>query len=324
MRIAIIGAGAWGTSVALSSFRAGHEVTLITKCERDAIEINTDHENLTFFPGIRIPEEITVTHKYDALTTCEVLFLICPSAAIDDVCQHVKAIGFSEKTPILSFCKGLPGDHWELPSMYIERNFPRNRFGVLSGPSYAKEVALGYPTRLVLASKDFCCRGLPLSFQNMALLYSDDVVGVELGGCLKNIYAIGAGMLDGLKLGDNAKCAYLTMCLEEMMNLGKALGAKRETFLLPSGIGDLLATCSGSWSRNRTFGETLTQHNNPQEVFDQSVAAIEGYRSTKTFHHIFKENAIQAPIVNVLYDILYSGKYDSRQSIEELLRKAIF
>jgi glycerol-3-phosphate dehydrogenase (NAD(P)+) len=316
MNVSIIGAGAWGTAVALSSFRAGHAVTLITKSETDASEINTNHENLTFLPGIKIPEEIAATHRYDSIRSCDVLFLICPSAAIDDVCRHIKAENFPTSTPIVSFCKGLPSSAWELTSGYVRRHFPNNVFGVLSGPSYAREVALNLQTQLVLASENDDCKNLGITFSNMSIAYDTDIVGVELGGCLKNIYAIGAGICDGLKLGDNAKCAYITSCLREMVHLGTSLGAQKQTFFGPSGLGDLLLTCSGSWSRNRTFGETITQNRNPQEIISQSVAAVEGYRSAEIFYNIFKEKAIDAPIVNALYRILY----DSIGSIEEVQR----
>ncbi|MDR1590792.1 MAG: NAD(P)H-dependent glycerol-3-phosphate dehydrogenase [Puniceicoccales bacterium] len=316
MNISIIGAGAWGTAVALSSFRAGHAVTLITKSDADADEINTNHENLTFFPGIKIPEELGATHRYDSISRCDILFLICPSAAIDDVCSHIKAEKISISAPVISFCKGLPGSTWELPSMYIRRHFPKNIFGVLSGPSYAREVALDFQTQLVLASENNCCKDLGITFNNMAILYDTDIIGVELGGCLKNIYAIGAGICDGLKLGDNAKCAYIISCLREMVHIGTNLGAQKQTFFGPSGLGDLLLTCSGSWSRNRTFGETITQNRNPQEIISESIAAVEGYRSTKIFYNIFKEKAIITPIVNTLYRILY----DPITSLEEMKR----
>ena len=322
MNISIIGAGAWGTAVALSSFRAGHNLTLITKCQQDAEEINADHENVTFFPGIKIPQEITVTHLYDSIKTADVLFLICPSAAIEDVCTHID--GLPESTPIISFCKGLPVNYWKLPSMYISEHFPKNNFGVISGPSYAREVALGFPTRLVLASKDYCCKNLPISFSNMSIIYSDDVIGVELGGCLKNIYAIGAGIFDGLKLGENSKCSYLTACIHEMISIGSALGAHADSFFGPSGIGDLLATCTGPWSRNRTFGESITQDYNPQKLFNQSVAAIEGYRSAKTFHNIFEEKAIKAPIVDAIYEILYTNNCQNTADMKAKLLASVF
>jgi glycerol-3-phosphate dehydrogenase (NAD(P)+) len=314
MNISIVGAGAWGTAVALSSFRAGHRITLITKSEADADEINTHHENLTFFSGIPIPEAIEATHRYDSIRRCDILFLICPSAAIDDVCGHIKAENFPRATPIISFCKGLPGTNWELPSMYIRRHFPENIFGVLSGPSYAREVAQDYRTQLVLASENNCCQNLGISFSNMAIIYHSDIIGVELGGCLKNIYAIGAGICDGLKSGDNTKCAYITACLREMGYLGIGLGAREQTFFGASGLGDLLLTCTGHWSRNRTFGEMITQNNNPQEIISRSVSAVEGYRSVEIFHNIFKGKAMDAPIVNALYHILY----ESVTSLEEM------
>jgi glycerol-3-phosphate dehydrogenase (NAD(P)+) len=323
VKIAIIGAGAWGTAVALSSFYGGHSVTLIAKSQQDADEINAHHENLTFFPGIKIPENIAATHEYASLESCDAVFLICPSSAIDDVCANIRAQGLKTSVPIFSLCKGLPGSTWEPPSMFIGRHFPRNPFGVLSGPSYAREVALGLPTKLVLASAHNGCKNIPISFKNMAIEYADDVIGVELGGCLKNIYAIGAGVFDGLRLGDNAKCSYITACLQEMMCVGRALGARESTFEGPSGLGDLLATCSGSWSRNRTFGENIAHNENPQEFVGHSVAAIEGYRSAKTFHHILREKGIGAPIIGAVYGILY-GQNFSPEGMRETLLQAVF
>jgi glycerol-3-phosphate dehydrogenase (NAD(P)+) len=323
MNISIVGAGAWGTAVALNSFRAGHAVTLITKSEADADEINGNHENLTFFPGIKIPEAIKATHRYDPICSCDILYLVCPSAAIDDVCEHVKSVNLPTSIPIISFCKGLPGAIWELPSMYIRRHFPQNIFGVLSGPSYAREVAQYLPTKLVLASENNYCKNLGIGFHNMAIVYDGDVVGVELGGCLKNIYAIGAGICDGLKLGDNAKCAYITSCLHEMVHIGVSLEAKEQTFFGPSGLADLLLTCSGSWSRNRTFGEMITQDNDPQKIIGQSTAAVEGYRSTKIFHNIFTEKTIDAPIANALYCILYES-VSSLETMRTILFSSVF
>ncbi|MDR2807154.1 MAG: NAD(P)H-dependent glycerol-3-phosphate dehydrogenase [Puniceicoccales bacterium] len=322
MKISIIGAGAWGTAVALSSFYPGHAITLITKSKQDAEEINTHHENITFFPGIKIPEAISVTHQYSSLASCDVLFLICPSNAIDDVCARVKTYALPTSTPIFSFCKGLPGAQWEPPSMYIHRHFPSHPFAVLSGPSYAREVALGLPTKLVLASANHCCRDIPISFNNMTIEYTTDVIGVELGGCLKNVYAIGAGIFDGFRFGDNAKCSYITVCLHEMIAIGQKLGAEESTFFGPSGLGDLLATCSGNWSRNRAFGEKIAQNNNPKDIIDDSVAAIEGYRSARTFYNIFQEKMISAPILEGLYHILYGQL--SRDLMQTTLLETVF
>lgn len=319
MDISIIGAGAWGTAVALSALEAGHRISLITKNQDDADLINKHHENVTFFPGISIPEEISVTASYDSLKTCDALFLICPSAAVESVCENIKLNQLNPDAPIFSFCKGLPGSTWELPSMFINKHFPDARFGVFSGPSYAKEVARGLPTKLTLGSKNNCLQDFPVSFGNMGIYYCDDVVGVELGGCLKNIFAIGAGIVDGLQLGDNAKSSYIATALQEMVDIGENLGAKKDTFFGPSGLGDLLATCTGSWSRNRTFGETITKNSNIQEIFNSSVSAIEGYRSTKTFYNILKERNIQAKLVNVIYDILYGDALTVQQLKDKLL-----
>ena len=323
MDISIIGAGAWGTAVALSAFSAKHRITLITRTEEDADLINKHHENVTFFPGVKIPEEISVTASYESLATCDALFLICPSAAVEAVCENIKKNKLNPEAPIFSFCKGLPGSTWELPSMFVKKHFPNTKFGVFSGPSYAKEVAIGLPTKLTLGSENNCLQDFPISFGNMGIHYCEDVVGVELGGCLKNIFAIGAGIVDGLKLGDNAKSSYIATALQEMVHIGNNLGANSDTFFGPSGLGDLLATCTGSWSRNRTFGETITQNSNIQEIFNSSVAAIEGYRSAKTFYKILNERNIEVRLVNVIYDILY-GEPLSADQIKEKLLSEIF
>ena len=323
MNISIIGAGAWGTAVALSSLRAGHRVTLITKNQADADEINTFHENITFFPGIRVPSEIVVTHSYDSLASCDSLYLICPSAAIENVCTNIKQNKLNPKAVIFSFCKGLPGSTWELPSMFIKRHFPNIPFGVVSGPSYAKEVALDLPTKLSLGSNDSQLKNFPISFSNMGIEFCDDVIGIELGGCLKNVYAIGAGMIDGLKLGDNAKSSYISIALQEIISIGKQLGAKESTFFGPSGLGDLLATCSGTWSRNRSFGEKITENNDPQSIFNSSVSAIEGYRSAKTFHDIFQTKNISTKLLELIYQILYE-KTPSKEEIKSKILSNIF
>jgi glycerol-3-phosphate dehydrogenase (NAD(P)+) len=206
-------------------------------------------------------------------------------------------------------CKGLELESFKVPSEILEESLPGLPCGVLSGPTYASEVAAGQPTAVVLAlPKTLEARRRYLeAFSNTSLrcYLSEDVRGTELGGTLKNVYAIGSGMCDGLQLGDNAKAAYLTRSLNEMLALGTALGGKAETFYGLSGFGDLIATCSGEWSRNRTFGEQVGRGQHAESIINNQKTVVEGYRATDCLHRYCKQGEVDAPILEMIYSVLY-------------------
>ncbi|MGB0744672.1 MAG: NAD(P)H-dependent glycerol-3-phosphate dehydrogenase, partial [Opitutales bacterium] len=197
------------------------------------------------------------------------------------------------------------------PSEILEESLPGLQFGVLSGPTFAGEVAAGKPTAVSLA--------LPKALKNaqyyqeafsnasMRCYLSSDVRGSELGGTLKNIYAIGAGMCDGLELGDNAKAAYLTRSLNELLRVGTAMGGNSETFHGLSGFGDLIATCSGEWSRNRTFGQHVGQGKTAESIIGKQKTVVEGYRATKCVKQYCEQEKIDAPILSTIHAVLYQG-----------------
>ncbi|MDR0444853.1 MAG: NAD(P)-dependent glycerol-3-phosphate dehydrogenase [Puniceicoccales bacterium] len=317
MKIAVVGAGAWGTAVGILCAKAQHSVTFITQFEEQALALQRLGENAEFLPEIPVPPEIVATADYGALSAQECIFLACPSKALPDVCQQLSHCALNTEACFISLCKGLQPDRLALPSdVFRSFQFP-HIFAVLSGPTHARDVALGKPTAVVLASEsESIARHLQkqLQWSTVRIYRSQDVYGVELAGCLKNVYAIGAGISDGLGYSDNGKCAYIACVLKEMTSIGQALGGQKKTFAGFSGLGDLMATCVGSWSRNRQFGQDWVRNQRPPEA----ATTVEGYSATQSFYKICQQKHIQAPVLETIYEILYK-KLSVKDAIHRLL-----
>lgn len=315
MNFAIIGAGAWGTAVAIHLTRLNHTVTLVPRRFEQALALASTRENSDYLPGIPLPASLQLGHELTpVLMEADVTLLACPSQALRETCERVRQnLGLATQLKlVVSLVKGLElGSHLR-PSEVITSVLPQVAVGVLSGPTNAAEVARGRPAAMVLAASKpdaFLAEvQAALSGPTLRVYTSDDVAGVEFGGCLKNVYAIAAGCCDGLKLGDNAKAALLTRALAEMVRVGVALGAKAETFYGLGGFGDLVATCTGAWSRNRTFGQRLGEGAKAVDLLAGSKAVVEGYRTTESFYGLCQERGIDAPILAESYRILYEGK----------------
>jgi len=315
MNFVIIGAGAWGTAFAIHLSRLNHTVTLVPRRFEQALAIASTRENADYLPGISLPLSIQIGHELTpVLMEAEVVILACPSQALRETCERVRAhLGLATQLKlVVSLAKGLElGTHLR-PSEVIASVLPQITAGSLSGPTNAAEVALGKPAAMVLAttkSDAFLAHvQTALSGPTLRVYTSDDVAGVEFGGALKNVYAIAAGCSDGLKLGDNTKAALLTRALAEMVRVGLALGAKAETFYGLGGFGDLVATCNGAWSRNRTFGQHLGEGRKAVDLIAASKSVVEGYRTTESFYGLCTERGIEAPILGEIYRILYAGK----------------
>jgi glycerol-3-phosphate dehydrogenase (NAD(P)+) len=249
------------------------------------------------------------------LMEAELVGLACPSQAVRETAARVQASrGLATQLKlVLSLAKGLElGTHLR-PAEVMADVLPGLAVGSLTGPTNAAEVASGKPCAMVLAAQGADAALLAevqaaLSGPTLRVYRSDDVAGVEFGGCLKNVYAIAAGCCDGLKLGDNAKAALLTRALAEMVRVGVALGARPETFYGLGGFGDLVATCTGAWSRNRTFGQRLGEGKTAAELIAASKSVVEGYRTTQSFLELVRERGIDAPILAEIHGILYAGK----------------
>jgi glycerol-3-phosphate dehydrogenase (NAD(P)+) len=314
MNFCILPAGAWGTAMALHLVRQNHTVTLVPRDLEDALEIATSRENRRYFPGFPLPQSLQIgLELLPAVMEAEVVILACPSKFLRSVCRELRAqLGQATALrAIVTLCKGLEQDTNKLPSEVIAEEFPEYARGVLSGPTFASQVAKGDPSAIVLAGSDpevMAKIQAAISGETLRVYTSDDLVGVELGGCLKNVYAVASGMCDGLKLGDNSRAALLTRALHELVRVGETLGGRRETFYGLSGMGDLVLTCNGQESRNRTFGELFAQGVSVEELLTTRQMTVEGYRTAACFHAICREKGIEAPILEQIYRMLYEGQ----------------
>lgn len=326
LKVAICGAGAWGTAMAIHLDREGHVVTLIPRREKQAQAMRERGENATYLPGCPLPPTIGIESALEsALSGSEVVFLGMPSYAFRPWLERLVASDHEgEKRLFVSLAKGLELESGKTPCTLVKDAFPNDWVGSLSGPTFAREVAEGQPAAMTLACESespiVAATQSALSGPSMRIYLSEDLKGVEIGGCLKNVYAIAAGCCQGLALGDNAQAALLTRALAEMVRVGKGLGASAETFYGLSGFGDLVATCHGDWSRNRTFGESIAKGQTAEEIIESQNTAVEGYRTAKSFYELLESKGIEAPILEQVYQILYSGK-SPRAALNDLMSR---
>lgn len=323
MNFAVIGAGAWGTAFAIHLARLNHTVTLVPRRFEQALALASARENAEYLPGISLPASLQIGHELKpVLMEAEVLVVACPSQALRQTCENIRAnLELATQARLaVSLAKGLELSTHKRPCEVINEVLPGLIATSLTGPTNAAEVARGKPAAMVLAaavpsdvgsSEDITpylkTVQAGLSGLTLRVYLGNDVAGAEFGGCLKNIYAIAAGCCDGLKLGDNAKAALLTRALTEMVRVGVALGAQRETFYGLGGFGDLVATCTGDWSRNRTFGQRLGEGKRAADLIAASKSVVEGYRTTKSFYELCQDRGIDAPILTEMHRILYEG-----------------
>lgn len=315
LNFAVIGAGAWGTAIALHLERRGQHTTLVTRRAEHAVSIREHRENRDYLPGIKLPDAIVVTSELrSALVEADVSLIACPSQSLRTWCEQIWGVlhDTSRLQLFLSLTKGLEiGTHLR-PSEVMMQVVPSINCGTLTGPTNAAEVAKGLPAAMVMAAvlvDDFVSQVQALmSGATLRIYLGDDLAGAEYGASLKNIYAIAAGFCDGLKLGDNSKASLLTRSLAEMVRVGQALGANKDTFYGLSGFGDLVATCHGEWSRNREFGEKIGAGKSVAELLEGRKTVVEGHRTTEALHGLCREKGIIAPILGEVYSILYQHK----------------
>ncbi len=315
MNFALLGAGAWGTAFALHLCRLGHTVTLVPRRFEQALALASSRENTDYLPGLPLPPSLQLGHELaPVLMEADAVLLACPSHALRDTCQHLaRSLALATRLQFaVSLVKGLEQETHLRPTEVMSALLPTLVCATLSGPTNAAEVARGLPAAMVLAAPDSgsALRELQaaLSGPSLRVYTSDDVAGVEFGGCLKNIYAIAAGCADGLRLGDNAKAALLTRALTEMVRVGQALGARPETFYGLSGFGDLSATCYGGWSRNREFGQRIGEGASVASLLAGRKTIVEGHRTTQAFAGLCRQRGINAPILLELHAMLYESK----------------
>ncbi|HEY5892160.1 MAG TPA: NAD(P)H-dependent glycerol-3-phosphate dehydrogenase [Chthoniobacterales bacterium] len=310
MKVAVIGAGGWGTALAMLLARNGSEVTLWGRDSGFVRTLESTRENVPYLPGVILPHNIALTSNLGDVSKAPLALIVTPSIAIRSISEKLADIGLSNGTVLLSCTKGIEFDSGKRMTQILSEYFPANPVAVLSGPSHAEEVAREQPTAVVLGASDHDVAvelQRHFSSPNFRAYTSQDVDGIELGGALKNIFAIAAGISDGIGLGDNTKAALVTRALTELIRLGVALGGKRETFQGLSGIGDLMVTCFSRHSRNRRFGERLGRGETLAVIQAGARTVAEGVPTTKSAFQCARREKITTPIIDEMYSILYEG-----------------
>lgn len=320
MKVTILGAGAWGTALGLVLSRNGHAVRLWGHRARHLAELAGARSNERFLPGIPLTGNWSFEPDLDAAVSgAEAVVLAVPSKGFRDVAGHLAGFG----GPVVSVTKGIEFSSGLTMTGILDAVSPGRQVAALSGPSLALEVARGIPTAVVVASRDEAVSRMVQGLfhrPEFRVYRSTDLVGVELGGALKNVIAIAAGVCDGLGYGDNAKAALVTRGKSEMTRLGVACGARPETFAGLSGLGDLVLTCFSKLSRNRGFGESVGHGRPVAEVLAESVSAVEGHPTARSAWALARRLGVDAPILAEVYAMLHEGK-DVRRAVHDLLSR---
>lgn len=322
-RITILGAGNWGTTMALALDRIGHRVTLWEFDSAQAERVAATRQNERFLPGYVIPPSVFITSDLQAaLTDPQICLLAIPMQTSRSVLRNVRML--PRDTVVVSLMKGIERETLARVSEICTaelKDFALERYAAVSGPTIAPEVAAGLPTSAVVASSSPETGGFvqrEFSSRELRLYTSDDVVGVELAGALKNVIALAAGMCDGMGLGVNTKGALLTRGIAEITRLGVALGGLRQTFAGLSGMGDLITTCFSPHSRNRTVGERIGRGATPSDVLRNMVMVAEGVWTARAALDLAQKQGIEMPITAAVCSVLEQHK-DPRAAVSELM-----
>ncbi|MDY0396553.1 NAD(P)H-dependent glycerol-3-phosphate dehydrogenase [Virgibacillus halophilus] len=324
-KIAVLGAGSWGTALSIVLADNGHEVRLWTHRKEQAELINETHKNEKYLE-IMIPEQIKAYDDLKAATDgVTAIVLVVPTKAIREVCHELDGI-LTHSPLLIHASKGIePGSLKRVSQMIDEEMAVYNYedIVVLSGPSHAEEVAKRHPTTVTVASlnEDHASIAQDLFFNEAFRVYtSNDMIGIELGGALKNIIALGAGISDGLGYGDNAKAALITRGLAEITRLGTSLGANPLSFLGLPGVGDLIVTCTSVHSRNWRAGNMLGKGKKLDEILDQMGMVVEGVRTAEAAYKFAKAEGVEMPITSGIYQVLYEDKHP-KEVVEQLMNR---
>lgn len=325
MKIAVIGAGSWGTALGALLADKGESVVMWTRNPEQAASIRETRHNNKYLKDVLLPETLGVTvHLREAVEGAEILILAVASQSVREVLKNM-CRWTHNKQVVVNVSKGIEMHSLKRISEIVTEYMPLNPYCVLSGPSHAEEVAGGMPTTLVSASRSRAVAEMVQdTFSTGALrVYSNpDVAGVELAGSLKNIIAIGAGISDGLGYGDNAKAALITRGITEITRLGLVLGAKTETFAGLAGIGDLIVTCTSGHSRNRRFGMLIGQGMPVPQALEAVGMVVEGYFTTRSAYDLSQRHGIEMPITTELYRIIHEGM-DAREAVTNLMLRSL-
>jgi glycerol-3-phosphate dehydrogenase (NAD(P)+) len=325
-RIAIIGAGSWGTALAVIAARAGHEVQLWSRNQEVVSSINAQHLNPSYLTSVQIPSSVVASNEIDAvLNHAEHVLFAAPSHAARELFTTM-APHLDETAVVVSVAKGIEVETGErISEIFKEVAVASHSFVCLSGPSFASEVVTGHPTAIVAASKDAAAARAvqnDLSFENLRIYTNADVIGTEIGGSVKNVMAIAAGMAAGLGFGSNSVAALITRGLAEIMRLARREGAQVETLMGLAGLGDLVLTCTGTLSRNRFVGEELGKGKRLEEITAELTEVAEGINTARAVKKLADRAGLEMPITNEVNAVLYDGK-PARDAVAELMSRPL-
>jgi len=321
-KISVVGGGAWGTALAAMATRVERDVLLWAR-EGDVVtSINETHENRDFLPNIELPKALKASRDLADAAAADIILMVVPAQFVRAVATDLKEY-VRESTPIILCAKGIEQTSGKLMNEVVTEVLPKSPLAVLSGPTFAGEVARGLPAAVTIASK------YQQIAQNVANTLgqttfrpylSRDVVGAEVGGAVKNVLAVACGIVAGLDLGENARAALITRGMAEMIRFGEALGAKKETMMGLCGLGDLILTCSSPQSRNMSLGMALGQGRSVAEIMAGRKSVAEGYHTAGILAEIAAREAIDMPIARAVNDILHQGA-DVRQVAQDLMNR---
>ena len=322
-KAAVLGAGSWGTALSVALADRGLAVSLYGNEPSIRDEVNSAHRNSRYLPEVDLPPAIRATTEITEVKDAPLILLVVPSQVARIVLTQLHSVGLPASTILVNCTKGIDPGSGKLMHELIEEFFPENPVAVLSGPSHAEEVAKRIATLVTVGATD---PDIATKVQEVFTLpwfrtyTSTDVVGIELGGVVKNVFAIAAGAIDGLGLGDNAKAAMVTRALAEMTRLGVALGAKEETFRGLSGIGDLIVTCYSEHSRNNRVGRMLGSGKTLDEAIAEMSQVAEGVPNAKNAHELARKLGVRTPLIDQAYEVIFNAKPPAK-ALRELLER---
>jgi glycerol-3-phosphate dehydrogenase (NAD(P)+) len=323
-KVVVLGAGSWGTALSIVLAEKGHDCLIWSHREDQAQEIDQNHTNRKYLPETLLPETIRATSSLmEAATHAKIIVMAVPTKGIREVCNNIKEF-IIEPILFVHVSKGIEPDSLKRVSEMIREELPSEMIEeivVLSGPSHAEEVILKHPTTVTAACENiiYAEKVQDLFMHGYFRVYTNtDVIGVEMGGALKNIIALAAGITDGLGYGDNAKAALITRGLSEIARLGTKMGANPLTFSGLTGIGDLIVTCTSVHSRNWRAGNLLGKGMKLEEVLEQMGMVVEGVRTTKAAYQLSKLHQVPMPITNALYNVLFE-QVDPKTAVDVLM-----
>lgn len=325
-QIAVLGAGSWGTALAMQLARNGQQVVLWGRDAELIAEIRDGHENRRYLPGIRMPDMLRTSTELESLVRASAdVLLVCPSHAMRELLQTIRP-WLQSDAGVCWACKGFePGSGrllHEVASEVLGSNFD---LAVVTGPSFAREVALDMPTAVTVAasSESFGARiARRLHGGSFRAYYSDDMIGAELGGAVKNVMAIATGIADGMALGSNARAGMITRGLGEILRLGEAMGAQQKTLIGLAGLGDLVLTCTGDLSRNRRLGLALGQGMSAHQAMLEIGQVVEGYKAAAEVERLRQQYQLDLPISEQVYGILYQH-WSPQKGLQVLLNREL-